>query len=69
MVGASRVAVNAEGLAHVNVFAHLDLDILGIPVEKMQDGHERHGGVNVVFVIAVYNGFELKFLRTAGRRP
>ena len=35
MEGAGGVAVNTEGLAHVNVFAHLDLDILGIPVEKM----------------------------------
>ena len=33
VVGTGRIAVNAEGLAHIDVFTHLDRDVLGIFVE------------------------------------
>ena len=57
VVGASRVAVNAEGLAYIDVFAHLDRDVLGVFVEQVQDRHERHGGVHVVLVATIDDCF------------
>ena len=47
------IAVYAEGLPEVNVLAHLDFHIFRLLVEQMQNRHEGHGGVNVLWRIGV----------------